>query len=64
LPTNSGVTYPVTVPTSGSAKIYSSASGTGLGTVDLGTDFWLDVPANTMAASYSGTVTVAVSTGP
>ncbi len=64
LPTDSGVTYPLTVPTSGSAKFYSSASGTGLGTIDLATDFWLDIPANTIAATYSGTVTVAVSTGP
>lgn len=65
-PTPSGLSWPVTLGTSsGSAvKIFNAAANTGTGTVTVTVPFTTDVAANTLAGSYSSTVTVAISSGP
>jgi hypothetical protein len=58
---NSGVAVPVS-PTS--AKILNAATGTGLGRIDVNANVSVAIPANTIAASYSSTLTVAIAAGP
>ena len=64
LPTGNTVTYPVTISTSGAVSIFSAATHTGTGTVDLATAFWLKILANTAAGNYTATATIAVTSGP
>jgi hypothetical protein len=62
-PTLSGVSYPITM--SGSAQtIYNAAANTGTGDFDVANTFRVAVPANTIAGTYSSTVTLSGSTGP
>jgi YVTN family beta-propeller protein len=63
LPTSSVGGYPLPVA-SVPATIYSAAAGTGLGMVDLATDWWLDVPGAANAGTYTSTITLAISSGP
>ncbi|HVU79699.1 MAG TPA: WxL domain-containing protein [Gaiellaceae bacterium] len=58
---NSNVALPVTPTT---AKVLNAGSGSGLGRVDVDLNVAVSVPASTRAASYSSTVTVAISAGP
>ena len=65
-PTN-GVAYPMTVPLGASAtaaSFFNSAAETGMGKFDLNVPYFLSVPANTFAGSYSGTLTVSLVAGP
>ncbi len=62
-PTNT-VTYPVTVPTSGTAKFFNAAVGTGLGTFTVTPTVQVSVPANSFAGTYTSTLTIAVVSGP
>lgn len=66
LPEPTGISWPVTVGTSsGSAtKIYNAARHTGDGTSVVNVGFTVAVPANTLAGTYSTTITLAVSNGP
>jgi hypothetical protein len=77
LPTD-GTTYPVTITTGQAAtptpvNIYDAAADTGLGTVVIGFDgatvvnpvgWWLNVPSNTIAGSYTSTVSLELISGP
>ncbi len=45
-------------------KIASAAVGQGIGQYDITPDFTLNVPAETFAGSYTGTVTIDMVTGP
>jgi hypothetical protein len=71
LPTNA-VTYPVPLPTNGTATvIYSAAATTGEGSIDIGgsaaadpVGWWLSVPGNVLAGTYTSTVTISVASGP
>jgi hypothetical protein len=74
LPTDT-TTYPVAITTAASAppntKVYDTAAGTGLGAVTLGSStatspvgWWVNVPANAYAGTYTTTVTMTVSSGP
>jgi len=38
--------------------------GTGMGPVELATDWWLSVPANAYAGTYTATITLAAVSGP
>jgi hypothetical protein len=68
-------TYPVAITTAASsptpATVYDVPAGSGLGPVTLGghgaanpVGWWINVPANARAGSYTSTVTVAVVSGP
>lgn len=71
LPTSS-VTYPVaiatTCATSGTTcaptTVASAATGTGMGAIDLATDWWLNIPANAYAGTYHDTITLSIVSGP
>jgi hypothetical protein len=65
-PQPTGVSWPVTLGAdSGSATtIYNAAKHTGVGTNVVSVGFTVTVPANTLAGTYTTTVTVAVSNGP
>jgi hypothetical protein len=70
LPTYSAVTYPV--PITGKcatgvctpATLATAAPSSGMGAVDCATDWWLHIPANAAAGTYSDTITLTLSTGP
>ena len=72
LPTQSGVTYPVTITTAASSptpyKIYNATSNTGVGAVTIGSGtavgWWLSVPASAIAGTYTSTITLAIASGP
>jgi hypothetical protein len=58
-------TYPVTVPVgTTSAIIYAASQGSGEGDVEIDPAWWLAVPADTLAGTYTGTITMAVASGP
>jgi hypothetical protein len=77
LPTD-GVTYPLAIttvagtpPTDDIFTIYDAAAGTGLGSLVIGgstaanpVGWWLNVPANTLAGTYSSTITMSISVAP
>lgn len=66
LPAN-GTSYPVAVPASASptpVKVASAAADTGLGAVDLASRFWLALPANVKAGTYTGSLTFGLNAGP
>jgi hypothetical protein len=57
------VTYPVGVGAT-AAVIYTADQGSGLGAIDLSSDWWLYVPAATLAGTYNDMITLTISTGP
>jgi hypothetical protein len=76
LPKNSG-TYPVTIPlclglpsgtSSGTnctpASLASGAATSGMGAVTLATDWWLPIPADAYAGTYTSTITLSIVSGP
>jgi hypothetical protein len=64
-PTNSVSNTNLAVPlTPSSSKFLNAATATGLGRVDINVNVNVAVPANTIAATYSSTLTIAVATGP
>jgi hypothetical protein len=71
LPTNT-VTYPVTVTTTCAASgamcppttVANAAATTGMGAIDLTTDWWLPIPGNAYAGTYTDTITLTISSGP
>ena len=74
LPTDA-TTYPVAVTTAPSSppavKVYDTSPGTGLGAITIGghsaarpIGWWVNVPANAYAGSYTSTVTMAIVSGP
>jgi hypothetical protein len=64
LPGGNAVVYPL-VTSATSAKVFQANANTGLGAIDLSTNFWLSIPANTAAHSdYTASTTIAISTGP
>jgi putative surface cell wall-binding protein len=67
LPTNA-IAYPLAVPAAASApaavKFYNAASPTGRGRVNVNAAVNVDVPANTIAGTYTSTVTVSIVAGP
>jgi hypothetical protein len=67
--------YPVAITTAATAPVpttvYDVTAGSGLGAITVGgfgaaspVGWWLGIPANALAGSYSSTVTVAVVSGP
>jgi hypothetical protein len=75
VPPEDAVTYPVAVTTAASSpspvSAYAASADSGLGGVLLGgtssadpVGWWLDVPANARAGSYTSTVTVTIASGP
>ena len=74
LPTNS-TTYPVAITTASSSPtpvtVYDTAAGTGLGQVVIGGStaanpigWWVNIPASTVAGTYTSTITMEVISGP
>jgi len=65
LPVSSGsVIFPVTLPNTGGAAIYSAAAGSGDGTNVVTANIQVVAPANVYAGTYTSTVTVTVVAGP
>jgi len=65
LPTNSVSNSNLAVPISPTTtKFLNAATGSGLGRVDINVNVNVAVPANTIAATYSSTLTVAIAAGP
>ena len=73
-PTNT-TTYPVAITTAASAptavNVYDTSAGTGKGSIVIGgsatanpVGWWLNVPSNTLAGTYSSTVTMEIIAGP
>jgi hypothetical protein len=61
--------YPVTVSTTEATPIYSADASTGLGAIVIGdggdpAGWWLTIPANTLADTYTGTVTLSIDSLP
>jgi WxL domain surface cell wall-binding len=70
LPTVTGlVTFPVTIGTT-ATRVYNAAAASGLGSINIGypgalpVGWWLTVPANAIAATYTSTVTLGVVSAP
>jgi WxL domain surface cell wall-binding len=67
-PDNNGVTYPVGVPAAATAptavKFFDASSGHGLGKFTITPTITISIPANTIADTYTSTVSVAVVSGP
>jgi hypothetical protein len=66
LPTNS-TTYPVpiTTGTATPSDIYTAGAGTGLGVIDItSVGWWLNVPGNAPADTYTSTITMQITSGP
>jgi hypothetical protein len=65
LPTSSGsVVYPITLPNTGGAAIYSATTGTGAQTNVMTANVQVSTPANVYAGTYTSTVTVTIAAGP
>ena len=65
LPTNGVSNTNLAVPLSPStAKFLNAATATGLGRIDVNVNVNVAVPANTIAATYSSTLTIAAAAGP
>ena len=65
LPTNSVSNSNLAVPISPTTtKFLNAASGSGLGRIDVTANVGVAVPANTIAATYTSTLTVAIAAGP
>jgi hypothetical protein len=75
LPDDTGVTYPVALTTAATGPtasvVYEAAAGTGVGSIDIGgstaadpVGWWLSVPSNASAGSYTSTVTISLASGP
>ena len=65
---NNGITYPVGVPAAATAptavKFFDAAAASGLGKFTITPTVTIAIPANTIAGTYSSTVSVAVVSGP
>lgn len=57
------LSYPVTLGSS-SSPIFDSAPDSGMGDVQLTTGWWLDLPADAYATTYTSTVTITIASGP
>ena len=66
VPANGAVgPFPLALDSTGSAqKLFSAAAGTGMGSYDIASGWWLHLPANTAAGTYTATVTLALSSQP
>jgi hypothetical protein len=65
LPTNSVTNANLAVPISPTTtKFLNAATATGLGRIDVNVNVNVNVPANTIAGTYSSTLTVAIASGP
>jgi hypothetical protein len=65
LPTNNVANTNLAVPISPTTtKILNAATASGLGRVDVNVNVNVSVPANTIASTYTSTLTVAIASGP
>ena len=65
--TDDYVAYPIGIPDGGTTgpSIFDASANSGMGTVNVsGLDWWLAVPANSLAGIYSTSVVVSVNSGP
>jgi hypothetical protein len=62
-PTNS-LTWPITVPTGTAVKFFNAAANTGTGTFTITPTVTVSLAANTLAGSYTSTITTAIVSGP
>ena len=62
------VAYPLTITTAGTSptafSLYSAGASSGMGTIDLATNYWMTIPANAKAGTYTSTLTFAVVSAP
>jgi hypothetical protein len=68
MPVDNDVSYPLPVPAEDTAPtaadLYDASAGSGLGAIDLTTDWWLNVPADVYAGNYDNTITLSIASGP
>ena len=75
LPDDTSVTYPVAITSAAQSPaavtVYAASAGTGVGPVTIGgaaaanpVGWWLNVPGNAQAGTYTSTVTISVVSGP
>jgi DNA-binding beta-propeller fold protein YncE len=57
------VAYPQAVSVTPTV-LYAAGTSTGMGAIDLATDWWLSFPADAYAGTYTSTITVAIASGP
>ncbi|MGA2037257.1 MAG: hypothetical protein ABSH04_06710 [Acidimicrobiales bacterium] len=62
------MTYPLTVPAATTAPaavpLYTADATTGMGAVNLASDWWLTVPTAAKAGTYTNTITLSIVSGP
>ena len=63
-PTNSVNASSSTIASSPATKFFNAANATGLGRIDINLGVTVSVPANTIAANYSSTLTISAVAGP
>jgi hypothetical protein len=67
-PDNSSTHYPVTVPAAATApqavKFFDAAANSGMGKFTIAPTVTIAIPANTIAGSYTSTISVAMVSGP
>ncbi len=65
---NNSITYPVTVPADTTAptpvKFFNATTNSGLGKFTITPTITVSIPANTVAGTYTSTVSVAIVSGP
>ena len=72
LPANTATTYPLAITTAASTptpvKIFDSAAASGMGQITIGATspaaWWINVPANTYAGTYTSTFTYQLTSAP
>jgi hypothetical protein len=66
LPTYNKVAYPVSItPTSPTpSTVVTAAHTSGMGAILCATDWWLSIPANAHAGTYTNTITLTIASGP
>ena len=61
---NSNLAVPAGAGPPTAVKFYNAATATGLGRIDANATVSVAIPANTIAATYTSTITVAIAAGP
>jgi hypothetical protein len=62
------VTYPLTVPAAATppaaVPLYTADATTGIGAVNLASDWWLTIPSTAKTGTYTDTITLSIVSGP
>lgn len=69
LPSAPKIAYPVSLTLTATGQgtptaLVTNAMTSGMGAITVATDWWLPIPANTYAGTYTDTITLTISSGP